>query len=78
MQTKKLPSTTTRRRARAWASLALCALSIASVWMLVLPRVANIGPIKQHIETMQEKNIEVDAMFYTELNWTPPSGAAWR
>jgi hypothetical protein len=47
---------------------------IALIWTLVLPQVARIAPIERHIRTMQERDINVGAMFYSELNWQAPPG----
>ena len=47
--------------------------ALSSVWLVVLPLCAQIAPIRAHIERMEAEGIEVDAMFYTELNWEPPS-----
>ena len=57
----------------------LFALSgIGLVWLMVLPQLAKFAPVEEHIQRMQSAKIEVDAMFYSELNWQPPTGAAWR
>lgn len=53
-------------------------LCIAVVWIGVLPWLAKQPTIREHIETMEEQGIEVDAMFYTDLNWQPPTGASWK
>lgn len=50
---------------------------IAMVWLVLLPQLARIGPIKKHIQMMQDRDINVGAMFYSELNWQPPPGAVW-
>ena len=54
-----------------WSLLAFACLLIAAVWLQGLPRLAVWRPLQQHIQTMQAAEIEVDAMFYTELKWYP-------
>ena len=71
-------STTMPRRWAAWLKLAVCSGALAGVWLFVLPWMATIPPVAEHISRMEQKNINVDAMFYTELEWEPPDGAAWR
>ncbi len=51
---------------------------LAFIWLVVLPWVATIQPIADHIRRMNDKDINVGAMYYTELNWQPPDGAAFR
>ena len=68
-----MPTQAKPSRMRAWGMFLALSAMITLVWLGVLPRVAQIGPVKKHIELMQREGIEVDAMFYTELNWDPPS-----
>lgn len=63
---------------RGWLALASCGLVLAGVWLIVLPWLSTLPPFAQHIRLMEERDIVVDALFYTELNWQPPDGAAWR
>ena len=53
-------------------------IALTLVWCVGLPRLASVPLLREHIDTMQAKNINVGAMFYTELEWQPPAGAAWR
>jgi hypothetical protein len=71
------PATSSPRLAD-WLKLALFSGLLAGIWLIVLPQVATVPPIQRHIRSMQKQNIAVDAMFYTELDWDPPNGAAWR
>jgi hypothetical protein len=57
---------------------AACIAGLWMFWCLLLPWLAQIPPLREHIGEMKAKNINVGAMFYTELDWQPPSGAAWR
>jgi hypothetical protein len=44
---------------------------MAVVWLVGLPWLAKWPPVKQHLQRMQTAQIEVDAMFYSELKWLP-------
>ena len=61
-----------------WLKLIFGLIAIACVWLMLLPRLGQLPPVKQHIQHMEDKDIVVDAMFYTELNWDPPSRAVIR
>ncbi len=51
---------------------------VVVTWLILLPRVGQFSVVDRHIQQMQKSGIEVDAMFYTELNWKSPDGLAWR
>jgi hypothetical protein len=57
---------------RGWLRLIAVGLGIAVIWLVILPSMARLPVIRDHIAAMEEGQIEVDAMFYTELNWKPP------
>ncbi len=63
---------------KAHLKLFLWIVALTFVWCVALPRFALLKPIREHIDAMQAKEINVGAMFYTELEWSPPAGAAWR
>ena len=63
---------------QAWLKLALGCVVLTSIWWGALPWLATCSPLAEHIARMEHENISVDAMFYTELEWDPPAGAAWR
>jgi len=65
-------------RKLAWLKLFGLSAAMGSIWLVVLPWVATIEPLAEHIERMERQDIAVEAMFYTDLNWQPPDGAAWR
>lgn len=44
---------------------------ICLLWGICLPRLANWPPIRKHIDEMGSSEVNVDAMFYTELSWHP-------
>lgn len=48
------------------------------VWLVILPRLSDVSVIRKHVETMRANGVEASAKFYTELNWTPPTGPVWR
>lgn len=60
------------------AKLLACIVAIVVIWCLILPRLGELTPIRAHINAMQRGDVNVGAMFYSELNWEPPTGAAWR
>jgi hypothetical protein len=63
-----------RKLGSAAAALAL----IAVVWLVVLPGIGRLPAVRRHSDAMRAGEIEASAMFYTELNWTPPTGPVWR
>ena len=65
-------------RYRGCPSLIASTLLIVFLWTVVFPWLSTLSPFAQHIERMEQADIVVDAMFYTELNWEAPDGAAWR
>jgi hypothetical protein len=74
--TVRSPKWSTRQLA--WLKLFGLGAGMAITWLVVLPWVATIKPLAEHIERMKRQDIAVEAMFYTDLNWQPPDGAAWR
>lgn len=74
MASKSPPGTVLVKRVRFLT--AIVALSL--VWCVGLPWFSKLPAVREHISSMQAKNINVGAMFYTELEWEPPAGAAWR
>ena len=44
---------------------------ITVVWIVLLPMLAKWQPIHDHLRRMQESEVAVEAMFYTELDWHP-------
>ncbi len=65
-------------RKLAWLKLLGLSAGMGIIWLVVLPWLATIEPLAEHIERMERQDIAVEAMFYTDLNWQPPDGAAWR
>jgi hypothetical protein len=54
-----------------WMQLAGASLAIGLVWLVLLPRLSDWSPVRRHIETMRAADIQVDAMFYSELSHVP-------
>lgn len=77
--TQSMRTTSHRRKTqRGWLKLLAVSGGLATLWLYVLPWLATLNPLADHIQRMQRQDIAVEAMFYTDLNWQPPDGAAWR
>ncbi len=57
--------------ANRWIKFSLAVICVGAVWLAILPRLANWTPVREHIDRMQAAEIEVDAMFYSELSHVP-------
>ena len=55
----------------AWIKFSVAAILVCTIWLAILPHLANWRPVREHIDRMQAAEIEVDAMFYSELNHVP-------
>jgi hypothetical protein len=53
---------------RRWSALLLSLAAIASIWLGVLPRLANRSETRRQIDFLDARGIEPGAMFYTELS----------
>lgn len=60
-----------KSRIRNWLKLALCVFVVASVWLIVLPRVSSIEVVANHIKYMEDRNVRAGAMYYTDLEKIP-------
>lgn len=58
-----------------YARLLLSLAVLAVIWLLVLPALKQVPWLGQRAQHLEDAGIETDAMFYTELNWDPPTGA---
>lgn len=56
---------------KAWLQLGLGIGCLLMVWLILLPRLAKWPPIGEHCQRMEQAGIQVDAMFYSELNSVP-------
>ncbi len=50
-----------------WTTSALAVLSIALVWLVVLPWVGEQAAVRRHVDRLHAADINASAMFYTEL-----------
>lgn len=56
---------------RPWIKLTIGLSLLAATWLVVLPMLSRWQPVRDHIDRMQAAEIQVDAMFYSELNYVP-------
>ena len=47
--------------------LALAALSAGLIWLLVLPRVGALAPVRQFVRSNEAAGINPSAVYYTEV-----------
>ncbi len=47
--------------------LATGCLLLSLVWLWGMPQLAKFPVVKQHIELLEDRNINTGAMFYTEV-----------
>jgi hypothetical protein len=47
--------------------LAASCLILSLLWLWVMPQMAEFPVVKEHIEFLEERNINTGAMFYTEV-----------
>lgn len=59
-------------RLQAWIKLIMAALALIAIWCILLPCIGQLPWVRNHIQTMQEKRIHPDAMYYTELESNDP------
>ena len=52
---------------RGWRSLLICCLTIALIWMVVLPWISRRTQVRRTIERNEAAGIDPSAMFYTDL-----------
>lgn len=63
------------------ARLAAACAVVAAIWLILLPALARLRPIHDHIERMERARIDPSAMFYTEIEGMDEIRArvdAWR
>lgn len=58
--------------ARGRRRLAVGVAVIAVVWLVVLPAIGRLEPVRRKIEAEQARGIDPSAMFYTELEAMRP------
>lgn len=47
--------------------LLIAAAAVLALWLIVLPEVADYPPVRRHIDRNRDRQVEADAMFYTEV-----------
>ncbi|MCU0707677.1 MAG: hypothetical protein MUF23_05250 [Pirellula sp.] len=58
---------TRRTCSSGWWKLIAASAVLMVIWMILLPWLGQLSPVRDHIRHMQEKGIRPDAMYYTEL-----------
>lgn len=54
------------------ASFAACAVVLASCWLVLLPRMCQPAPVQGHLRWLDERRINPNALYYTELEVLDP------
>lgn len=52
--------------------LVIAITTIAAVWLIVLPWVGRHETVRDHIQFLDERDIDASAMYYTELDAMEP------
>jgi hypothetical protein len=47
------------------------ALIVAMIWGALLPRILDLGPVREHVALMEARGVDPSAMYYTELERLP-------
>ena len=50
-----------------WGSFLFLTVSLGILWLVILPRAAEIPQLHSEIEFLEQKNIDPTAMFYSDL-----------
>jgi hypothetical protein len=61
-----------------WLNLIGWAMLLILIWMVVLPSLARVPMVAAHRKNLDRRNINADAMFYSELNHFSPSSDGLR
>ena len=62
-------TTTDAGPAAAWLVVGMA--TIGCVWCGLLPRLLRYGPVAQHVDLMEQLDVNPAAMYYTELDRLP-------
>ena len=62
-------TTTDAGPAAAWLVVGIA--TIGCVWCGLLPRLLRCGPVAQHVDLMEQLDVNPAAMYYTELDRLP-------
>lgn len=52
---------------RQWAQFLLLIVSLSLLWLVILPRAAEIPRLRSGIDFLEQKKIDPTAMFYSDL-----------
>jgi hypothetical protein len=63
----RLPRPVARLISRPALHLLLASALIAAVWLLVLPALLHLPPIRNHVDHLDAHGVDASAMYYTEL-----------
>ncbi|QDT96939.1 hypothetical protein V144x_24100 [Gimesia aquarii] len=55
------------RSKRQWVIFLLLTSSLSLIWLVILPRAAEIPPLRSDIDFLEQKKIDPTAMFYSDL-----------
>jgi hypothetical protein len=47
--------------------LLLASAVVAAIWLLLLPALLHLAPIRSHIDHLEARGVDASAMYYTEL-----------
>lgn len=61
------PRSQTESSRTRWIRFLTLTLLLGILWLIVLPRAAEIPRLQSEIEFLEERNIDPSAMFYTDL-----------
>lgn len=55
-----------------WQRLAVALLSLATIWLVILPWISRQPVVARHVAEQERQGIDPSAMFYSELEILPP------
>ncbi len=50
-----------------WLSAVIVTVSIAAIWLVILPLDRTSAAVQEHVDALHAANINASAMFYSEL-----------
>lgn len=56
-----------RSKKRQWGTFLLLTASLSLLWLVILPRAAEIPQLRSDIDFLEQKKIDPTAMFYSDL-----------
>jgi hypothetical protein len=64
----RLPRPVARFISRPALHLLLACATLAAVWLLLLPALLHLAPIRNHVDRLDAHNVDASAMYYTDLD----------